>query len=88
MKKIISINFNLEKLNCRVVWLKNMLEAFLWQLQHQEIQITNWITFLSHTKKGMDIFKFKSHSFCVPAALSPFSLLYSTCSSDIVTVLS
>lgn len=40
-----------------------------------EIQITNWITFLSHMKKDMDIFKFKSHSFSVPAALSPFSLL-------------
>lgn len=40
-----------------------------------EIQITNWIAFLSHTKKDMDIFKFKSHSFHVPAALSPFSLL-------------
>lgn len=40
-----------------------------------EIQIKNWITFLSHTKKDIDIFKFKSHSFSVPAALSPFSLL-------------
>lgn len=40
-----------------------------------EIQITNWITFVLHTKKDMDIFKFKSHSFSVPAALSSFSLL-------------